>query len=194
MGNASNIKNKTLVICFSIFLILSLNIIESLEMGIKPLELKLNGFTREKICSNITLNGNSELTIQAKWGEENSQDLTRYTQTSEEKEIKLEKISQTFLNSPNKTVVEICIIAKNSGSYYGALMFKYENSNLGIGNWVTLNVTPANSTITKITGFVGKELDLTKVNGKLLLFFTPTLILIILLVIILNLNKKRLQA
>ena len=184
MGNAS-VKSKALLVLF----VLSLNLISSVELGIKPLEIKLDAETGEMVCESITLTGSTNFILQNKWNNETSRDLIKYVQEAEFYNINVGFSKQKTSNNPDKEIVEVCFNSKKPGVYYGALMFRVENSNLGFGNWIMLNITSENY-FSKITGFITNSEGSLTSDKKVLWLIIPTLVLALIFGILLIIKKR----
>src|SRR3989338_2840684 len=190
MCPASNIKNKFIAVIILFLFILSLNFVASMSLGLQPSELNLNGMTGEKICSEINVTGNSSLIVRDRWSKENSRDITAYLNEDESFNIKTEYEKQIFWGNNDKKAIEFCATAKNPGIYYGALLFKAEDSNLGIGIWIILNATSGKqSALAKLTGFVVNRADSFSPDKKTLWLSAETFILAVIFSILLIIRK-----
>jgi len=168
---------------FILFLFISF--CSAVDFGISPGTIKLSIKQNEIVCENFTLIGNEENVFngEVKWSRENSRNINQYNLPSEEL-----KISAEIPLKIKAGEYQICVSAKNSGNYYGALMYKLDNSSYGIGTWIELEVKENNSikTILSLTGNVINDTGIEKI-----FLFTPVLLIIILILLTRKLKQKK---
>ncbi len=163
-----------------ILIIFFLHFFSALTLGISPGTIKISEKTNEIVCRNFTLLGDDYRIFngEIKWSNENSKNLIDYKISSDSlgiyPQIPSEIKSGTY---------PICISSKNSGNYYGALMYKLNNSSYGIGAWIELNVNGE-----KFLSLTGKTTD--EISYGKIFYFLPLLLIVILIFLLRKLKKK----
>lgn len=159
------------------------------EIGISPPEISFSLASEEIGCRNISLFLKTSSTLIAAdfWSRKNSRDLPEYNINSKDLGISINY--PEIATTSNKTKIEMCVSARNKGIYYGALLFKAENSNAGIGTWLTLNITSENKNYpARLTGL---SVASSPENKKFaFLFFSSIFFLFILLFLLIKLGKN----
>jgi len=147
--------------------------------------IKLSEKPNEITCGNFTIIGerNDIFNGDIKWSRENSRNINDYIITSEKLKINAELPLEIKAGT-----YQICISAESGGNYYGALMYKLNNSSYGIGTWIELNVEGENliGDIVSLTGNAIKETDFKKI-----FLFTPILLVIILILLLRKLKRNK---
>ena len=168
------------------------NSVSAIEMGVSPPEINYFGEAGENICSNITLFSDRRIVVIAedRWGDAESRNILDYRKSADELGISLdyEKISE--VNREEKFVM--CLKSENSGVYYGALLFRAENSPAGIGVWVVLNISGNNkegakSDIIRITGAV---IGSNSRNYPAILLTVFAIILLLILILLIRVSGR----
>jgi hypothetical protein len=167
-----------------IVLLISLSFCSALDFGISPTIIKISEKPNEMNCKNFTIIGGSEDIFNGdiKWSNANSKDISNYKISSKELNI-----NTTIPSGIKSGQYQICISSEKSGSYYGALMYKLNNSSYGIGTWIELKVEGSNpiQNIISLTGNTIKEIPYQKV-----FLFTPILLLITLIFLLRKLKRR----
>jgi hypothetical protein len=169
---------------FILSLLISFSFYSALDFGISPGIIKLSEKPNEISCKNFTIIGEGEDIFNGdiKWSNANSKDISDYKISS--KDLNL----NTTIPSEIKTgQYQICISSEKAGNYYGALMYKLNNSSYGIGTWIELKVEGSNpiQNIISLTGNTIKEIPYQKV-----FLFTPIFLLIILIFLLRKLKRR----
>jgi len=176
---------KVIFPIFILFLYISISFCSAVDFGISPGTIKLSEKPNEITCGNFTLigEGNDIFNGDIKWSKENSRNINDYIITSEKLKINSEIPSKIKAGT-----YQICISAERGGNYYGALMYKLNNSSYGIGTWIELKVEGENSiqNILSLTGNAIKKTDLKK-N----IFIHPVLLIIILILLLRKLKRNK---
>lgn len=117
------------------FIILLTTSVSSLEFGISPSEMYLEGEIDENICRNFTLIGDERnFSGELKLSETETRNVESYNLHSGDFRIVAEYPKET-----NSGKQEICIKGLEEGEYYGALLYKVSETSYGVGMWITLN-------------------------------------------------------
>jgi hypothetical protein len=176
--------NCKLFSAFFLLAVLSVLSISASTIGISPPLIKISGTENQIACENFTLFGeeNSLFTGEIKWSEENSKNINQYILPSERL-----KINANFPGKVGKGKYQICLSAKNSGDYFGALTYKMINSSYAIGTWIQLSVKKDNS-IQEVLSITGDTIK--KIDYKKIFLFTPILFVSILILLLLKLKRK----
>ena len=175
-------KNKISIFLFLI--IISISFCSAMYIGISPGTIKLSEKQNEVVCANFTILGGNENFFNGniKWSNENSRKINDYTTSSE----KL-KINATIPSGIKSGQYKICISSSKGGNYYGALMYKLNNSSYGIGTWIELKVENGDS-IQNISSLTGDSIR--GINIQKVFLFSPILLLIILFLLLKKLKSK----
>ena len=175
-------KNKFPIFLFLI--IISISFCSAVDIGISPGTIKLFEKQNEVVCANFTIIGGNENFFNGniKWSNENSRKINDYATSSE----KL-KINATIPSGIKSGKYQICVSSSKGGDYYGALMYRLNNSSYGIGAWIELKVEGGDSiqNILSLTGESVKEIKIQKI-----FLFSPILLLIILFLLLKKLKSK----
>lgn len=176
-------KNKIYFI-FLLSIFISLSFCSALNFGISPGIIKFSEKQNEVSCQNFTIIGENANVFNGniKWNDKDSKDISDYTLSSEKLNI-----NATIPSEIKSGKYQICISSEKAGNYYGALMYKLNNSSYGIGTWIELKVEGDNpiQNILSLTGDTIKEIPYQKA-----FLFTPILFLIILIFLLVKLKRK----
>jgi hypothetical protein len=175
--------NKLIPISF-IVLIISLSFCSALDFGISPGIIKLSEKPNEIVCKNFTIIGGNEDIFNGniKWSNTNSKDISDYKISSKELNI-----NSTIPSEIKAGKYQICISSEKAGSYYGALMYKINNSSYGIGTWIELKVE-GNNPIQNIISLTGSTIK--GIDTKKAFLFTPILLLVVLIFLLRKLKRR----
>ncbi|VVB83411.1 Uncharacterised protein [uncultured archaeon] len=169
------------IFSFFILIIFLISFCSAVDFGISPGTIKISEKINEVVCKNFTLigEGNNIFNGEIKWSNENSRNILDYKISSDKLKINIEIPSGIKAGT-----YQICISAEKGGDYYGALMYKLNNSSYGIGTWIELNAESGN--FFSMTGSAINNFD----YGKIFLF-SPILLLIILFLLLRKLKRKK---
>ncbi len=175
-------KNKISIFLFLI--IISISFCSAVDVGISPGAIKLSEKQNEMLCANFTIIGENENIFNGniKWSNENSRKINDYIIPSEKLKINA-AIPSGIKAGPH----QICISSSRGGDYYGALMYKLNNSSYGIGTWIELKVEGGDS-IQNVLSLTGESVKGTEIQKVFL--FSPILFLIILFILLKKLKSK----
>jgi hypothetical protein len=131
---------KFLLIFLIIFLIYN---VSATNLGISPGNLEFNGSINEKICRNITIKTDTNGTLigEVRWleGDIEKRDIKEYKKDSIDGiNIDLPKMISNISGIQN---IEVCIISKNPGIYYGSIIYKTQDSYAGVGSWIKVDIS-----------------------------------------------------
>ncbi|MEX0920849.1 MAG: hypothetical protein WDZ62_01140 [Candidatus Pacearchaeota archaeon] len=159
----------------------------ALDFGISPEEIILSGNVGEKVCKEFSLIGQDLIfNGKVKWSYEKTKNIKDYVLSGKEFEINVD-----FPNITNSGKKEICIEGKNPGKYNGALFYKIEETNYGIGTWINLKLEDSNPKISEIFS-KRKTIEISKIEESQIktLFISQIMLFIslILLIIIIKIN------
>jgi len=173
-----------IILIFLLSLFISLSFCSALDFGISPGIIKLSEKQNEIQCQNFTIIGGNEDIFNGdiKWSNENSKDISDYKLSPKELNI-----NSTIPSGIKAGKYQICISSEKAGNYYGALMYKINNSSYGIGTWIELKVEGNNplQNILSLTGNTIKEISYQKI-----FLFTPILLLAVLIFLLRKLKRK----
>jgi len=179
------INKNDFILLFLIFLIILLPLSSATSLGVSPDNLKFSGKTNEVICKNFSILGDEKnvLSGEVRWSNKSSRNVNDYTLSSTEL-----KISAIYPAKAKTGKYQICISAEKEGTYYGALLYKLENSSYGIGIWTDLEIkqNPSIKESLSITGGATNENN----SFQNYLFFTPVLFIAILIFLLKRLKDK----
>ena len=181
--------NKNLILFFAIIICTS-QLISSLEIGVNPAYINLETRIGEKICRNITIYANKEISIiiRDKWTDiKGSRNIRDYNLSSDDIEIKVTSQNKVLASS-DKKAVWICFSGKEKGDFYGAVLFESENWSLTAGSWVNLNITYSKKDNSNLLTGAGIRI----INGNN--FLIPELIILSSEVIILFFLIRKMRA
>ncbi len=138
----SNNNLKIAILFFSLFNLIFLS--SGVEIGVSPPELSLKGDVSEIICGKLSFFYSGEtiiLKINSFWAESSmkSRDIRDYQKNSSY--YNLEFISSESFSIAKDLSFPICIKAKEEGFYSGLIVLSVENKNVGVGTWLSLNIT-----------------------------------------------------
>src|SRR3989344_1734904 len=163
---------------FLIFFIL-VRMLNALEIGIAPSEINFLANSNQVICHEIILNSDRELFLigDILWteNEKNSRKIEKYNNSSEELEIEA-KFPRTIKINKKETI-EACLKFKNTGKYYGALIYAPEEGYAGIGAWIFADVKNKPENL-KNNAKINK-----KTFSKIFLILSAALLIIFLLIL-----------
>jgi len=170
------------------FLILMIPCICSVNLGISPEKLEFSGSQNEIICNNFSITGDAPVLFEGyvRWSKSESKNLLDYNLISSDL-----KINVTIPELINPGEYQLCISSKNSGAYYGALLYKMQDSSYGIGTWVELKIrgNSADSKISFISGRIVQKINQKQAGTILMPFLTAALLFF--LILILKIKKKK---
>ncbi|MDE1848993.1 MAG: hypothetical protein KGH55_03095 [Nanoarchaeota archaeon] len=171
-------------VCYPVFAILiflfSFLPCSAASIGISPEKLHFSAERDSMSCQNFSLFGNEGETLYGKvgWSKTLSNNLGKYNLTSESLGI-----SASFPETTVSGRHQICIVSKQSGTYYGALLYRLENSSYGIGTWILLDVSDPNP-IKKVLSLTGSAVKRGLSADKIWIssVFLLTLLLVLLVI------------
>lgn len=173
-----------IVFSFLLILLISISFYSATDFGISPGIIKFSEKQNEVQCQNFTIiGGNWDIfNGNVKWSNTNSKDISDYKLSSKELNLNVTIPLETQAGQH-----KICISSEEAGNYYGALMYKLNNSSYGIGTWIELKVEGTNpiQNILSLTGSTIKQ-----INSQKAFLFTPILFLIILIFLLKKLKRK----
>lgn len=173
-----------------LFIFILFPLSSAIQLSISPSEIFLNASTDSFVCKKIKIfcqDCNDSFSISTKWQKnpKNTRELSDYSEESHVMHISV--ISESKIYAKEKRETEICFSAKNAGIYHGAVLLKPENSNIGIGSWIILDVKREYPRILSITGnIIGSSQN----NSILTIMF---ILISLLLFILLVLLRKKLR-
>jgi hypothetical protein len=169
---------------FFVLTIFLVSFFSAVDFGISPGIIKFSEKQNEMNCKNFTIIGGSENIFNGnvKWSNKNSKDISDYKLSSEELSI-----NTTIPSGIKAGQYQICISSGRAGNYYGALMYKLDNSSYGIGNWIELKVE-GNNPIQNIISLTGRTIK--EINYQKAFLFTPILLLVVLFFLLKKLKRK----
>jgi hypothetical protein len=175
---------KKIISILFLSLFISISFCSAVDFGISPGIIKFSEKQNEINCQNFTIIGGDKdiFNGDVKWSNENSKDISDYNLFSKELNINV-----TLPSGIKAGQYQVCISSEKSGNYYGALMYKLNNSSYGIGTWIELKVEGNNpiQNILSLTGSTIKEMSYQKA-----FLFTPILFFIILFFLLVKLKRK----
>jgi hypothetical protein len=175
---------KIILPIFIFLLLILFPLCSAADFGISPGIIKFSEKQNEVQCQNFTIIGGNwdVFNGNVKWSSTNSKDISDYKLSSNEL-----KINATIPSGIQAGQHQVCISSEKAGNYYGALMYKLNNSSYGIGTWIELKVEGENpiQNILSLTGNTIKGISLQKI-----FLFTPILFLIVLILLLRKLKKK----
>jgi hypothetical protein len=123
-----------------VILLLSVSFADSLEIGISPANLSFIADSGEIVCKQIKIFSSDDIRLNGEdtWARNYSNNLKEYNLSSDSLFI--------FINYPknvsvsSKKEINICISGDKPGVYYGAIIFRPDSGNAGVGNWIKLKV------------------------------------------------------
>jgi len=126
-------KKIFILVLFVYFISLS----SSLDFGISPEEILISSRINKESCENFTLIGGESLIFsgETKWSKLKSRDIRQYSINGEDLGIKV-----SYPPTAASGTYYLCITPTEGGKYYGAIMYKIEGTNYGIGTWIELDV------------------------------------------------------
>lgn len=177
------VRNKLFLIFLFLITIL-ISFCSAVDIGISPGTIILSEKQNEIACTNFTIIGEDENIFNGdiKWSNENSRKINDYTMSSEKLNI-----NATIPSGIKAGQYKICISSKRAGNYYGALMYKLNNSSYRIGTWVELKVEGENS-IKNVLSLTGSTIE--KIDAQKIFLFSPILFLITLFLLLKKLKSK----
>lgn len=124
------------IFIFSIFLLIP--IVSSIDIGVSPANLNFVVSPNEVSCKKVILFSDKLVNFHTedKWSLENTKDINNYSIDS--KNLNLILTYPKEIDFKNKKNIQVCFKANYSGKYYGILIFKENNS--GIGIWISSTV------------------------------------------------------
>jgi hypothetical protein len=184
--------NKKIIGIFFLLLFF-LQLISSLELGLSPAYLDLEGKAEEKVCQNVSVYADRDInvTIKDKWTKiDGSRKIKDYNLSREDINIKVISPERIPISAGEKRKIEVCFSGKNAGNFYGAILFESDRGYANIGSWVNLKITKSQkNNIISLTGEVIGE-----VKGNNLLFIGLFSIVIegfVLFLLVRKIRKKR---
>ena len=173
-------------ILFIIYFIFIIGLVSATSLSISPSRFSLNMYVGEKICKDIFIDSdNGSIVIgDDVWSISKSNFLNDYNISSDSFDIDI--LYPHEISITERTKVKICIIAKDRGEYYGALLYKIKDKPLRAGTWIELNVD--GRSINKITGdsIIIKD----EKHGNLLLY-TSIILGVLLVSMLFRLRQKK---
>lgn len=177
---------------FSLVLFLCIGFGGAQELKISPTHLNFTGNIGEKICEQVSVFPSSNLVFSNLWSLNGTKQIGDYSLLSEK--LGLSVYYSGF--EDNKT--NICIIASRAGRFYGALLFRNENSSMGIGTWASVEIEgdSINTDSSVIPNFPSFKITGNAIgnNNANVLFLTlgimPTLILALFLIYLIRKLKR----
>ncbi|MCL5730265.1 MAG: hypothetical protein M1165_01710 [Candidatus Pacearchaeota archaeon] len=152
----------------------------AISLGISPEKIIFSAEEDKRACKNFSLVGDpgSVFHGEAGWSKTLSNNLGKYNLTSESLGI-----SASFPETTVSGRHQICIVSKQSGTYYGALLYRLENSSYGIGTWILLDVSDPNP-IKKVLSLTGSAVKRGLSADKIWIssVFLLTLLLVLLVI------------
>jgi hypothetical protein len=176
--------NKNLVLTLFLLIIL-LYSAYSLEMGINPAYLSLEGKTEEKVCQNISVYADRDInmTIKDRWTNiDGSRKIKDYNLSSEELGLEVASIEKLPISANETKEIVVCFSGENAGNFYGAVLFESDNGYASIGSWINLKITGSQKN--NLLPLAGAAIGANKNNFLLigLLCLIPEIIMIFFLI------------
>lgn len=174
-------RKLTIFLFYIICIFLLLSFVSSGGIKISPLKYYAQIDIGEMNCTDVWVSPDSKLSIKTRWSITGGQDISNYNLADRDVDIKI------IFNKTNNMKYNICFQAKKSGRFYGGILFLQEESLIGMGMWVELNVTGKSITesISLITGNAINKKNTTNL-GLILIF---VLLLTVLAILILKRNS-----
>ncbi len=178
-----------LLFLFSFVILVSLSFINAQDLQISPTYINFIGSTGEKICNEVSVFPSSNLVFSNLWSLNDTKQLKDYVFLNEKLGIRV------YYSGFEDNKTNICIASSRAGKFYGAFLFRDQNSSMGIGTWVSVLIggenlinteqnNIQNSAALRITGNVIG--DNSPNNLFLILGLLPTLILALFLIYLLR--------
>ncbi len=158
-----------------LLLIISLNNACAMKISFSPAHILLSGEVNENICKEITLSSDKKVVLygEDRWAlKESENKIEDYILSSKQIGLNVSYPGEISLNSD--TSFSFCVNAKNSGIYYGTIIYKSGFGVGGIGGIVKVNIEKKNESLPEY---------LLALNSSLLLAF-------ILLLLVEKLKRK----
>lgn len=189
-------------ICFFILILLSINVINSLELSTSPGNLEFKGKTNEKICNEFQIHSdyNKSILSELIWNNnpKTKNNINEYKLTSSQLDIK-EEIEKNIILKEQSIKKQICLTFKEPGTYNGALIFKTQDSYAAVGIWINAKISGAktnnpNKETQTITGLsIYNPVNNTNKNNNNLIFLSiiTTVVLLTILFTLMFVRKIR---
>jgi len=173
------IKHKlTLLLLSSSFFICLIGFCSGLELGLSPPSINLSLDQKEVHCENFKIFSDKKIIVYMvdKWSKGKSKGIRDYVYSSEYFNISLEYNESLFVDDKVKS--SYCISANSPGKYNGLFLVRDEDSRVGVGMWINLEVL--GEEVSWITGntIFGGEYDFNK-----LVFYEFIFLLIVFIVV-----------
>ena len=165
-----------------LILILSSSVFAN-SIGISPSQINFSGNANEKICNNITIFGDGSFLGEDKWSIIKTRNMGNYVLDAEYFGIKMYYLKD--LNLTEKENVEICVVSKNEGVFYGSIF--YGQNYAAVGSWIVVQIESYDNFLTG--SVVNSSLEDTNLSLKIIGIFVLATILFFL--VIDNYLKKR---
>lgn len=173
---------------------------DAAKLGISPAVIEFNMNSNERICQKAVLFSDSNETLigETRWNSNKDfiKNLNQYNSDADDLNIKIEFPEN--IQVINKKDINICLTAKNSGKYFGALIYKNENKPAGIGVWVIANINGNEFEENRETGLIkltGRVIENDEENNsneiKTALIISTFFLLSYLVVLIAIKNRKK---
>lgn len=179
-------KISFLLFVFLIFL----DFASSLEIGARPSGLDFELRENEVVCKQIDLFSSSfinQVFVRDYWSETESRNLLDYDKHPSDFDIKIDYDGLIEIDAEEE--FDFCVSAKESGEYFGVILFEIMDSNAAIGVWVNLDVNGREDTLTGLTGFA--SFSEYSANSLFLQMVFTFILSIILIYMIVNLRRRR---
>lgn len=184
------------IFLFFVLIIVLTELISSVQLGISPSEIEFKGEVNEKICRDATIYSDysGSLNGEIRWMKEGQtgRDLKEYNFGEKALGIESEYPTSIFVDSEKK--IKVCLMFQEPGQYSGALIYSTENSNVGVGSWIRVNIN-GNRIEPRVEEITGESIALVqkKVENKTsfnLIFFVIFVMLALMFTLLLFINKR----
>ena len=120
-----------------------LYIASSLELGVSPSEVRINGNVSEMACTNFNVYSKGyegSIIVDSKCSKSliGEKDLKMYKYSASD--VGLEVTDNDNLESLSEQTDEICFTASKPGKYRGVVIYQTEGKGAGVGSWIVLDI------------------------------------------------------
>ena len=184
-----------------IFLSLIIFIIESVfavELRLSPPKIEFNMLENQEICENVSVSSSNYrgiLLTEDRWIEKgrNNKKIQEHNLSSDKLGLKVSYKKEIEIIPGKTEKIKLCISGK-SGFYHGAFIVKSESNAVGIGNWISVNITKQeiHREFLGISKITSSEISIGKIKGKYLIFFIlcSFVELLALLILVIKIKNK----
>lgn len=144
------------------------------SLSISSETLNFSGKTNEVICRSVPVSFNDKIIIEDRWNSKETKNLNDYRFNASYFGLNL-----LYPQVSSNKIIDFCIVGNHPGKYYGALLFKEEESITGVGIWASIDIRSNESFTSLISGkVIGEGFENNSIN--ILLFIIFILLVIVL--------------